>query len=59
MRTGNSPSPDGFGRAFFLRFWPTISEPLLGVLHDFHAGVADMAHFNQAVTPDFQKKTKC
>jgi hypothetical protein len=48
MRTSSSPSPDGFGPTFYLKFWPVMGGAVMAFLNAFYQGMADFGRINQA-----------
>jgi hypothetical protein len=48
MRTTSSPGPDGFGPAFYCKFWPVVGGAVMAFVNAFHQGTADFGRINQA-----------
>jgi hypothetical protein len=48
MRTSSSPSPDGFGPAFYRKFWPVVGDVVMAFLNAFYQGTMDFGCINQA-----------
>jgi hypothetical protein len=48
MRTTSSPGPDGFGPAFYRKFWPVVGGAVMAFVNAFHQGTADFGRINQA-----------
>jgi len=47
MNSNASPGPDGFGPAFFKKFWDLSKQNLLSFLSDFHSCHADLGRVNK------------
>jgi hypothetical protein len=48
MRTTSSPGSDGFGPAFYRKFWPVVGGAVMAFLNAFHQGTADFGRISQA-----------
>jgi hypothetical protein len=57
MNSNASPSPDGFGLAFFKKFWDPSKLHLLSYLSDFHSRQADLTSINKSYLVLIPKKT--
>ena len=48
MNNNASPGPDGFGPAFYHKFWDLVKPNLLSLATDFHAAHADLFRINKS-----------
>ena len=56
MKSDSSPGPDGFGPAFFKKYWNLVKASLLSFLHDFHSLKVDLRPINQSFIVLLPKK---
>jgi hypothetical protein len=56
MRMTSSPGLDGFGPAFYRKFWPVVGSAVMAFLNAFHQGTADFGRINQAHVALLPKK---
>ena len=56
MNNNASPGPDGFGPAFYHKFWDLVKPNLLSLATDFHAAHADLFRINKSYIVLIPKK---
>ncbi|CAO2152766.1 unnamed protein product [Urochloa humidicola] len=56
MNDASAPGPDGFGPNFYRAAWPTVKDRVMGFLHAFHQGTADLERANCSYMVLFPKK---
>lgn len=56
MNPNASPGPDGFGPAFYRKFWPLLKSSLLPFFYAFHDLSVDVERFNRALMILLPKK---
>ena len=56
MNNNANPGPDGFGPAFYHKFWDLVKPNLLSLATDFHAAHADLFRINKSYIVLIPKK---